>query len=88
MAKKKDPLAGLSKLARAKRKLKMAITGKLPASEHSPAGRKHLKKKATEKTKDKKTNLLKEYAGQTGKPKFRGASGSDLAELQKRFGKK
>ncbi len=31
---------------------------------------------------------LKSYARQTGKPSFRGASGSDLAELQKRFGRK
>jgi len=31
---------------------------------------------------------LKSYAQQTGQPSFRGASGSDLAELQKRFGKK
>lgn len=31
---------------------------------------------------------LKGYAEQTGKPNFSGASGSDLKELQKRFGKK
>ena len=31
---------------------------------------------------------LKSYARETGKPSFRGASGGDLAELQKRFGKK
>ena len=31
---------------------------------------------------------LKTYAKQTGQPSFRGAKGGDLAELQKRFGKK
>jgi|GEM_PF-3598093 len=36
----------------------------------------------------KKKSGLKTYAEETGKPSFRGASGSDLAELQKRFGKK
>lgn len=34
-----------------------------------------------------KTGLLS-YAKQTGQPSFRGAGGADLAELQKRFGKK
>jgi hypothetical protein len=42
--------------------------------------------KAARKT--KKKGGLKKYAEETGKPSFRGASGSDLAELQKRFGKK
>lgn len=31
---------------------------------------------------------LKSYAKQTGTPSFRGARGSDLAELQKRFSRK
>jgi len=31
---------------------------------------------------------LKTYAKQTGQPSFQGASGGDLVELQKRFGKK
>ena len=31
---------------------------------------------------------LKTYAKRTGQPSFQGASGGDLAELQKRFGKK
>jgi len=35
-----------------------------------------------------KKNILTDYAKQTGKPNFSGASGSDLAELQKRFGGK
>jgi len=35
-----------------------------------------------------KKNILTDYAKQTGKPSFQGASGSDLAELQKRFGGK
>lgn len=36
----------------------------------------------------KKLGAMKQYAKQTGTPSFQGASGSDLAELQKRFGKK
>jgi hypothetical protein len=42
-------------------------------------------RKAKKKT---KTNSLAAYAEETGKPSFSGASGSDLAELQKRFGGK
>lgn len=34
-----------------------------------------------------KSNTMKEYAKRTGTPKFEGAGGSDLKELQKRFGK-
>jgi hypothetical protein len=44
--------------------------------------------KAANKTTEKKTNVLKDYANQTVAPQFQGARGSDLAELQKRFGKK
>jgi hypothetical protein len=33
-------------------------------------------------------NVLSRYSDESKKPVFRGASGSDLAELQKRFGKK
>lgn len=36
----------------------------------------------------KKLGAMKSYAQQTGQPSFQGAGGSDLAELQKRFGKK
>ena len=36
----------------------------------------------------KNSTGLKSYAEQTGQPSFRGAGGADLAELQKRFGKK
>jgi hypothetical protein len=42
-------------------------------------------RKAGKKT---KKSGLTAYAEETGKPSFRGASGSDLAELQKRFGGK
>jgi len=35
-----------------------------------------------------KTSGLKKYAEETGKPSFRGASGSDLDELNKRFRRK
>lgn len=73
---------GLSKLA----KLKMAVTGKLPKSAHSPAGRKYLTKKAMERAKkNKSAKVLTDYAKGSG---FAGASGDDLKELQKRFGKK
>lgn len=36
----------------------------------------------------KKSNAYKQYAKQSASPSYRGASGSDLAELQKRFGGK
>jgi hypothetical protein len=36
----------------------------------------------------KNKSLMKEYAKQTGGGSFAGASGADLEELQKRFGKK
>lgn len=36
----------------------------------------------------KSKSLMKEYARQTGGGSFAGASGSDLAELKKKFGKK
>lgn len=95
---KKDPLKGLTKLARARRKLKMAVTGKLPVSEHSPAGQKHLTKKAMEKW-EKDRAKIKAKPKPKPKPKaepkvrkgsrtYKGASGSDLKELEKRFGKK
>ncbi len=38
--------------------------------------------------KKKKKSVLRKYAEETGKPSYRGASGSDLKELQKRFGRK
>jgi len=90
---KKDPLKGLTKLARAKRKLKMAVTGKLPVSEHSPAGQAHLTKRAKAKAKAKaktkpKTEAKTEAKVRKGSRMYRGASGSDLKELEKRFGKK
>jgi len=88
---KKDPLKGLTKLARAKRKLKMAVTGKLPVSEHSPAGQAHLTKRAKAKAKAKtkaKAKPKTEAKVRKGSRMYRGASGSDLKELEKRFGKK
>ena len=36
----------------------------------------------------KSKSLAKSYAEQTGSPSFAGASGDDLKELQKHFGKK
>ena len=44
--------------------------------------------KEMKKARKAKKNVLTDYAKQTGKPNFSGASGSDLAELQKRFGSK
>lgn len=88
---KKDPLKGLTKLARARRKLKMAVTGKLPVSEHSPAGQAHLTKRAKAKAKAKTKAKLKpktEAKVRKGSRTYKGASGSDLKELEKRFGKK
>jgi len=84
---KKDPLKGLTKLARAKRKLKMAVTGKLPVSEHSPAGQAHLTKRAKAKAKTK-LKPKTEAKVRKGSRTYKGASGSDLKELEKRFGKK
>lgn len=46
------------------------------------------KKTYMPKKKKTKKNVLKKYAEETGKPKFTGAHGADLAELQKRFGGK
>jgi len=76
---KKDPLKGLTKLARAKRKLKMAITGKLPASEHSAAGQKHLTAKAKAKTKQKQTARTTTV---TSELKKAGLSEKEIAKLR------
>jgi hypothetical protein len=53
---------GLTRLARAKRKVRMAATGKLKKEEHSPAGRKHLTKRAADK-------LVAEYEKKKAKSK-------------------
>ena len=80
---KKDPLKGLTKLARAKRKAKMAITGKLPMSEHSPAGQKYLTRKAKARAKTKNdTTRTKTITSQLK------ASGLTEKEIAKFRGKK
>ncbi len=81
---KKLKAGKLGRVAKLKRTAKELIGGKKTyLSAERIAGDKKLKA-----AKPKKKNVLKKYAQETGKTSYRGASGSDLKELQKRFGRK
>ena len=71
----------LGRIAKLKRTAKELIGGERT---YLPKGSPKVKKPK----KKKKKNVLVKYAKRAGGGQFAGASGSDLAELQKRFGRK